>query len=592
MSFARVRSFAHQSWCLLGKRSAASALVAWLYAPVGVWAAYVTNWLRAETPTGTWWIIVIVGQFVVVILLPLIGIAIHRWIEPRLRPAATFIGIVITIVVHNRSVDIVADFLNVSPNLDLMTTVASVVSQIGLLLIIAIRVSARSQEQREVDDLAHTQTSLTAEDEDLRVRVGDIDQRITIQIGLTIEPRIYDIDRQLAGAERGGNIAVSIDTLRSFVDDELLPLSHRLADAVTPLSSDTRPSFTGKRSVKMVSPQHLSAGVFIRPWLTTGVIGLLAIPSMVSRLPLIDALLVTLALVGVFGVVLFVSRKLLRRLSFPVMGAFVASALLSGGASLLAVVVLSGPLALMQQRSLVISFAIGFALGILSAIAAIQDERFALTKDSLVTQIESLEDSTSTLRQQLWVSRRRFGYALHGGLQGALQASMLRLLAAEQPTAELIAEVRAEIRRAFVRATEESHEPPNLALVCAELGETWAGACEITWDIPEGVSQVLGTSRIGAECSAEVIRETVQNSVRHGQASRVQIAAEVDDARLVLFVFDDGTWKEGGGGLGSRMLDEFCSRWAREPVDFGTRVRAEIVIPAQSRGDHGIEYST
>ncbi len=586
MHFAGIQATARQAWHLLADRSASSALVAWLYAPVGVWAAYVTNWLRTETPTGTWWILVIVGQFVVVGLLPLIGIAIHRWVEPRFRSAATLIGIAVTVVIHDRAVDVVAEMLDATPNLDLTTKSVSVVSQTALLLIIAIRVSMRSHEQNQLDDLVTVQASLVAEDQELRMRVGDIDERIAIQIGLTVEPRIHVLDKQLAEAERGGDIAIPVATLRSFVDDELLPLSHRLAHAVIPGSIDMRPAPTSERIPQTVSPARLSFQVFVRPLLAAGVIGLLALPSVVSRLPLILAVLVTVAFMGIFGVVLAAARGLLRRLSFSVMWAFIASALLGGGASLFAVVVLATPLEITQPRSLIISFAIGCSLGILSVVAAFQDERFALTKDAFATQIELLEDSTSTMRQQLWVSRRRFGYALHGGLQSALHASMLRLMGPQPPTADLISDVRADIRQAFIRATVESHDPPDLAAVCVEVADMWGDSCDITWDIPDGVTQMLRQSRIGSECSAEVVRETVQNAIRHGQASRVQITAEVDDARLVLFVSDDGTWKEGSGGLGSRMLDEFCSRWAREPVDSGTHIRAEIVISDRSGSEH------
>lgn len=589
MLFARVRSFAHQSWGLLAERSAASALVAWLYAPVGVWAAYVTNWLQTDTPTGTWWILVIIGQFVVVGLLPLIGMAIHRWVQPRLRSLATFIGIAVTVVIHDRVVDVAAESLDIAPSLDLLTSSASVLCQTGLLLIISIRVSARSREQDQLDALANAETALAGEDQDLRIRVADVDQRIAIQIGLTIEPRIHVLDKQLADAERGGDIAIPVATLRSFVDDELLPLSHRLANAVTPWSVDMRPPSTSERPAKMTFPSRLTPQAFIRPLLSAGVIGLLALPSAVSRLQSIGAVLVTVAFMGIFGVVLAAARGLLRRRSFSVMWAFIASALLGGGASLFAVVVLAAPLEITQPRSLIISFAIGCSLGILCVIAAVQDERFSLMRDALGTHIESLEDSTSTMRQQLWVSRRRFGYALHGGLQSALHASMLRLMGPEPPTAEIISDVRADIRQAFIRATVESHDPPDLVSVCAEIAEMWGGLCDITWDISGEVTQMLRQSRIGSECSAEVIREAVQNAVRHGRAARVRISAEMDGGRLVLIVSDDGTWKEGQSGLGSRMLDQFCARWEREPVDSGTRIRAEIVISDRSGSEHDLK---
>jgi signal transduction histidine kinase len=587
VSFHHAQSRARQWWRLLADRSAASALVAWLYAPVGVWASYVANWQQSGTTVGVWWIIVIVGQFVVVGFLPLIGVTIHRWVDPRWRSAATFAGIVITVMVRDLAVIGGGILLDVAPSPGFVSLIVSVVSQTGLILIIASRVSDRAQEQRQLDDLARVQVSLTAEDRDLRSRVGDIDQRMAIQIGLTLEPRIAVLDEQLAEVERGGDVDIPLSTFRSFLDDELLPLSHRLAEAIAARNLDVRSVLAPQKSVTLINPRRLAARNFIRPALTASVIGLLALPGVVNRLPLAGAIVLVIVLAGIFWGLLAAARMLLRHRALPIPSAFSFAAMLGGSAFLLSVVALSGPLALTQPRPFLVSFAMGFVLGILGAFAAFQDERFELTRGSLAGQIEALEDSTSTVRQQLWVSRRRLGYALHGGLQSVLHASMLRLAGAAQPTAELVAEVRADIRQAFRRATVEAYDPPDLSSVCAELDEMWSDTCDITWHIPDDVAQELGASRHARECSAEVIREAVQNSVRHGHASRIHIAAEVDDVRLVLHVSDDGTWKTGGDGLGSRMLDEFCSRWVRKPVDSGTNIRAEIVISELTGSGHG-----
>jgi signal transduction histidine kinase len=163
-------------------------------------------------------------------------------------------------------------------------------------------------------------------------------------------------------------------------------------------------------------------------------------------------------------------------------------------------------------------------------------------------------------------------------LQSALHAAMLQLVSMQGRDSARIAEVRTDIDEAFRRATTDSDEQQDLSSVCAEIADIWEESCDITWDVSDQVIHILDQSRVTSACMAEVIRETAQNAVRHGQASRVHIAAEVDDARIALQVSDDGTWKEGAGGLGSRMLDELCSRWVREAVESGTTIRAEMVV--------------
>jgi signal transduction histidine kinase len=504
--------------------------------------------------------------------------AIHRWITAGSRAWATGLAIVATILFRDLVVAGGADVLDIGPAVNAESLISNVVSQVGLLLIIAIRVSSRVQEKQTLEQLNHTRASVAAEDADLRRRVGDIDQRIAVQIGLTIEPRIREIDRQLADVERGGDLAVPLRTLRSFVDDELLPLSHRLAASITQWVRSARTPETPGGNLPYVRPRTLLLRGCIRPWTMATVIGLLSLPGVVAAVPAPVALLALAVLMGLFGALLSLARRAVGRRALPIVPAFGLSALLTAVAFVITVGVLSSGIRTASVREFVVSGAVGFVLGILGTLAEYLDERFRLSNASIEADLQSLEDSTCRMRQELWVGRRRYGYALHGGLQSALQAAMLQLAGMRQPDAARIAELRVDIGQAFRRATVESHEQQDLSSVCAEIADIWEESCDITWDVPDQVIHILDHSRVTSACTAEVIRETAQNAVRHGQASRVHIAAEVDDARLVLHVSDDGTWKDGGVGLGSRMLDELCSRWVREAVESGTVIRAEMVV--------------
>jgi len=578
VSLVQAQSRARRWWHLLGSRPATSASVVWLYAPVGIWASYVDDWLPTQIPSGVWWILVPLGQLAVVGLLPLFGIAIHRWITARHRALATGVAIVATILLRNLVVVGGADLLDIGPAITAQSLITSVVSQVGLLLIIAIRVSFRVQEKQTLEQLNYARASLAAEDADLRLRVGEIDQRIAVQIGLTIEPRIREIDRQLADVERGGDIAVPLRTLRSFVDDELLPLSHRLAASISQWVPSARTPETPGGNLPYVRPRRLLLRGCIRPWTMATVIGLLSLPGVVAAVRAPVALLTLAVLMGLFGALLSLARQAVGQLRVPVVLAFGLSAMMTTVAFVITVWVLSIGVRTVSVREFVVSGAVGFVLGILGTLAEYLDERFRLSNASIEADLQSLEDSTCRMRQELWAGRRRYGYALHGGLQSALHAAMLQLAGMRGSDTARIAEVRTDIGQAFRRATVESHEQQDLSSVCAEIADIWEESCDITWDVPDQVIHILDHSRVTSACTAEVVREAAQNAVRHGQASRVHIAAEVDDARLVLHVSDDGTWKDGGVGLGSRMLDELCSRWVREAVESGTVIRAEMVV--------------
>ena len=85
--------------------------------------------------------------------------------------------------------------------------------------------------------------------------------------------------------------------------------------------------------------------------------------------------------------------------------------------------------------------------------------------------------------------------------------------------------------------------------------------------------------------TGEVLREAVNNAIRHGRASTVEIrlaltAPGADDVApaVTIAVRDDG--RGGGvvgpGGLGSRLYDELCRDWSLERDVSGTTFRGSI----------------
>jgi signal transduction histidine kinase len=574
----RSRAFGRDLWRSLGQRSSTSALVAWIYAPIGLWAAFVVEWSRLDIAVGVWLSLVILGQLVVVGVLPLLGLAVHRFFAPRFWAGATAVAMLLTIALRGFAIEQAAVLIGQSPSIDWAAWGLSIFTQTGLLIMIGVRVSRRVDERNELRALIGQRDALLQEDADLRTRIAEADRRLDVQIGLTVEPRLRLLDDQLAAVEHGGDPAVPLWTLRTFVDNELLPLSHRFADSVTPWSIDGEQQVELPDTPTEVRPSHLNAGQVLRPGLIGTVAVLFSLTAASTRLPFGIGLLYSVAVTAFVLVLLFAVRRMFVGTTFPVPLAFGFAGIVVAVVFAVSVRVLLLIAGVSQLRSVPFAFGVGVVIGLLSALATFVDARFRSTRDLLQEQVQELQDVTSQWRQGLWIRRRRFGYALHGGLQSALHAAALRLVALSDDDVSRVAGIRADIQEAYARVMAASSHAPDLPEVVRDTMEAWEGVCDVTCEIPADLTETLSTYPTASECSGEVVLELVQNSVKHGAASAVHVRVEEAGDRLVLQVTDNGSWRSGPEGIGSQLMDEFCSRWERNVLESGTVVRAEVML--------------
>lgn len=566
---------------LLGQQPATGALTAWLFAPIGVVAAFGTEWSRQGLEPTVWLRFVILGQFVVVALLPIVGWLVRRLVRGDIaRGVGVVIAMAVVIVIRGLAMYEGAVLFGVIQRFDVETFIASAIMQTGLLALVGVRVSQRRAEQGLLRTLTGQHDGLDVENAELAVRVAETSERVAVQVGLAIEPKRRVIDEQLAAAERTGDVAPAIESLRGFVDRDLIPLSHRLADRTIPWSTPSVDRDVSASSAREVTPLRLPAGDLFRPGLVMYVVALITLASTAIRLPLVLALVVATFLTVLIGALLFLLRWAFSRWAWPTPLAFAVTPLAIAAVFALAVRVVLFIAGVSNLRSVALIAAVGAFFGFLTTLATLTDVRFKTTVRLLTERIAALEDSTSRARQELWLSRRRFGYALHGGLQAAVHAASMRLAVVQPTDSASIAAVRSELRAAFDRVREAAVSTASLEAVCAEIASTWHGTCAIDWRISDAASHALEGDPIASACGAEVVLETVQNAVRHGRAASVVVDVVMEANHLVIDVTDDGQWKAdiGAGGLGSRMLDEFCARWHRDALRSGTHVRAELAL--------------
>jgi signal transduction histidine kinase len=386
------------------------------------------------------------------------------------------------------------------------------------------------------------------------------------------------VDKQLAAVEDGADIEEPLATLRLFVDEDVLPLSHRLAALDVSLGGYV-PTTVESDSIPWIRPRRLEFGAVIRPALTGTVVGLIAAGSAGNRLPFWQAIVVVLFVVLTSLAYLSGVRFLLRGKSAPVLAALLVSA--ASTAFLLGMMVSLLLLAFGVNRpgSIMLFSVLGAFVGALAWLAAVIDARYSLTEYDLQYRISQLRDSVSRTQQQLRMQRQRIGYALHGGVQAAAHAAALRLMSADPVTPEVVRGIRLDLVQAGKRLRSDISHQISFDEMCQSIAQTWEGTCQVTWQITDQAKSALDTHPTTASCGAEVVLEAVQNAIKHGKASLISIHASREEDRLVLQIRNNGVPShEGKTGLGTQMLDTFCSHWRREPLESGSLVFAELPL--------------
>jgi signal transduction histidine kinase len=182
----------------------------------------------------------------------------------------------------------------------------------------------------------------------------------------------------------------------------------------------------------------------------------------------------------------------------------------------------------------------------------------------LKNYLDDIAKENARFAQRLWVFRKRWLLVLHGTVQSALTAAIVRLQSSEHEDSIARQLALQDIRRAESAVMSQLSTPANFEKELSELVRVWAGICEVKTTISERAKRVLYKQTDVAFCANEILKEAISNAVRHGTATqaRVTIDREQDDL-LTISVWNNGTEPEptAATGIGSEMLNEVCVRW-------------------------------
>lgn len=370
-----------------------------------------------------------------------------------------------------------------------------------------------------------------------------------------LSPPIWELQKKLAEAEDRAAVQDALLKMQALNNDVVRPLSKELAIEAeltkTTNIVEHRPLRNLVREIDLA--ENLPLGFFV---------------LVASSLSFSSLLTTTTSLTGLLlGFITLV----------PVLIAFQIERLLLRGRKILATVGI--PL------SILVSFAVGFTSGFIGpslgfetstnfalsaavylAIAKSFTIAYAITQQSwnqslfrLTEVADELKRVNSWLRQRLWLGQKSLAMELHGSVQSTLHALAARLSRMDHPNRQELEEITKTIREALTRIENQEYlAGGSFQSLLLELQELWDGTAEITWNVEPQAKKLLEDDLGLARCLFEVIRETVVNAVKHGDAKQINISISISGGELSLFVENDGLLVRGRSGEGEKLFNQIC----------------------------------
>lgn len=392
-----------------------------------------------------------------------------------------------------------------------------------------------------------------------------------------LAPALWELGKLLKDASLSRDASSAIAALRNLNDQVVRPLSHSIATHVD-MPEAPSPLALRARVGQFVIPKLVSAGVAFQVTAFAPFIAVFAYSTLSSINGPFLALLFSLLATSILTVQIWLFRQMTSGIQAPIWGAASATALASlvtGGTTilLLRIPIFNFPTGLELQ---VMVF---FAVTMLSflVLGVVQLQRNQVTGE-LEAAVEELRILTAKLRQEVWLSQKILATELHGSVQAALNSSALRLAQLTSPTAADLDRVREDVDRAISDLGQRNYmEGQSFEDLVEQMCELWEGSCDINYRLTEEASSALADNSGAAYCTLEVVREAVNNAIRHGKAKSIEVVIRMQDELLALKVVNDGSHllsKE--QGFGSQLYQELT---LSHKLSFGKKTRFEALIP-------------
>jgi hypothetical protein len=565
MNEARNNSGNESLWYLLGLRSSLSFRLTLLFLFPGSLSPIFIDRADFGGSYLLWAGLILLAHSGFTISILVAGSLIHRKGQNESRPVATLVAFICAQSIRGSILGFSTVFLGFTDDPKLAFRILSGGVFISTVLsVIAISIAIFDQHSNLVRNLENKTSELSQLRISMDTRLQEATKNLRQYAQQVVSPRIDQIDQLLVALKSGGNKDIAVHEMQDYVESELRPFSHQIAHDKSLQVLDLQPPTSRK---KFQLPKAINLSQSMRPYITTLLFFITYAAAAQRTMTFVEAIPFNLITTALLIIYFALFKKVFANRQTPIaIGLILGASVFACVGPLILVVESFIPIEIPQHISGATVF-VGLIYGFANlGYTILTSQRTQLISD-LTSTIENLESTISLLSQREWLARRQVGYVMHGSLQSALNSAVLQLGSAKDPSPELIESVRGDIARALARVGYDSGQSYAFEQAQQEISRIWAGTIETKWQVSPDALEALQKNPATSECLAEVLREAVSNASKHGKATKVEVAVNIEDSVLVLQAKDNGSSPNTGKtqGLGTELLDDVCSSWSLEP---------------------------
>ena len=555
---------ARHSWQLLGSQYALSA---WVFLIFGVPSLLSALLLIQGEGIGQWWqyLLFIAAAWAAPIAVLILFRLFWLPVRPRQsRPILTLCAFLIAGGVRGVVIYLVEPHLGLQSWSDPTFRLFSEIITIGAAFtIIAIEVSARMSYRDSLIQLAQDREDL------LELQMGAAEQFHAQREALLTEaqgilsPILESLKGSLNSARDAKTLALLSQRMRDVVDETVRPLSTSIAQRSPSIERRGR-LVPHSRTRTGASDKRFNLGSFVLPFTVTAFMAVMtAAPLFIVGGWVAEVRGLVLMVVGLYVALWLVRLATLRVAVTPRWGTLIYCAL-HGLAGAVFVLLLD-----LSRVGISVALLLGWEallIGIAYLLIRYQYVEW-IRADVINTQAEvnaELDVVLSSLRQQVRVESKRIATILHGPVQTALYAAAIRITAQENLGSQLAAEVMTDLENAMSRLESDTNAQPALEEFVNEIASVWGSSVSIGFRQDTQAKVALLENPTALACVTEVVREGVNNAIKHAQATEVDIEIfSVDDRLIDVTVTNRGTLATQlpASGFGADVLNDLTHDW-------------------------------
>ena len=468
-------------------------------------------------------------------------------------------------------------------------------SALGQILTYTLVVSSFTDLRRSTKLLAKKTHSLNYLRGSLESRVLEQRAQLNAAVAERLSGELNQLQSQLAALGGDAGASILAERIKDAIDLVVRPLSLEIADPIaTSVKDEFRSLRQIERSIRRLPfaqrmRSKLSLGyVFNVPFIALALVifvissyAYIFGPMAIWQVAIPATLLTLVSILGANRLTANVQSTYV----IAVVEIFIGAALAVVPFAVLNQLVLGDRDVELQQLVLLEVFVVcifGFYASLFVEVAYLNFERTRAAN-------RELRKLLGLLQNELQINRRTMAQIVHGKIQARLQAASLRLKQADSITDALLAEVGNELTASVLDTTDTEGSKRSLIVQLEQMAEQWAGICEVTIACEPAAAAVADANPVIKSAVVEVVREAVNNAVKHGEADEADGSIRLDADGAIVIVIRNAVYATGsakslsgsseapaGTGYGSQLLGQITDGWSVSFADGDAIFEAKI----------------